>query len=432
MLKRNALEDRLYQRGRIWWFWAWDYAGKRYADTTHQSDKKAALAYARVEERRRAVPPDPNAAKPEALGLTLGQAIKLLRADDIRNGASKSTLTVHANRGRHLVAYFGQDRCVAPGQFELTDSNAYTDHRLAEPKRPHPDADIKRRNSIAQEFTTLIHALRVAKANGLYDADPGRLRPQAFRKQARFYKPGDGWLRTAQQCDALVAHVCRSRTDKPRIDRRLHVLAYLHTGVRRNELGLIKPEHVHLDAGHVYIAGTKTTGAKRNVSLSPTAREVFARALKGAKRGQPVFAPWPGINRELREGWRDARAWLTETAGEDSVAGTPIDLKPNDLRRTFCSMLAAAGVPLHVCADLMGHKSLTMIMQVYRQVCPSANADAVAKLPALTLPTIDLPTGTVTDSVTNQLRETVSAAHDNRRKNAAKLDKNRKTPVNRG
>jgi hypothetical protein len=396
MHKRAPLESRLYQRpdSGVWWFWGYDHAGKRYRVGTGQTDRKAALAAASAEERRRSVPPDPTAAKPEALALTLEAALRLLKEEDVRNAAAKNTLAFHRDRGRHLVRLLHKD-CLVAG-LELADVNRYTDLRLAE-----GEGTLKERHTIQKEIRVLLHALAVAREAGLYVGDPKRLKPKAFRKQSKFYKAGTTWLRTAEQCNALVTETSSGATrwggkltELVHVDRKLDVLAYIHTGVRRRELNTILPEHVHMAERYVEVDGTKTDGAKRKVALSATALEVFERKLKGARRGKPLFAPWGAGDRDLKANWLRARARLIHSAPEgerDALeAQLPSSLNFNDLRRTFCSLMAGAGVPLHHCADLMGHKSLAMVMEVYRQISPTALHEAVGMLPALALPPLSV------------------------------------------
>lgn len=394
---RNPLEKRLYRRGRLWWFWGWDYRDVQYKVSTHQTERGAALAWARAEERRRAVPPDPKASKPEAVGLTLGELFSKLRQRNEMLGLSKRTLEVRRNHARHFVEFFGlnggagANRRVSPDVFGPDDVVSYITHRLSEGAGTD-----QQRHTVAMEVGTLVLALHNAKKLGLYDGDPKTMRVEF--SPAKFYRPGTGWIRTAEQCNALVAEISAQhpRSRAPRIDRRLHVLAYLHTGVRAGELFLIKPEHVDLARRLVHVDGTKTDGAWRYVALSDTAHEVFARALKGARRGAPLFAPWPGRNKDLRTAWARVLAGKTYSGVRLSdppevIDALPRDLKFNDLRRSFCSMLAANGVPEHHCADLLGHASVKMVRAVYRQVCPEVLHDAVAVLPKLTLPALDMP-----------------------------------------
>lgn len=390
MYKRAPLEARLYLRGAVWWFWGYDYAGKRYRHSTHQTDRKSALEAARDEERRRAAAPDPAAAKPEAIALTLADVLRLLREEDLRNNARPNTLTFHRDRGRHLLRVLGQGYLVH--SLELADTNRYTDVRLAE-----GDRTIKERHTIQKEIRTLTQALRVAKENGLYAGDPKALTPKAFRKQSKFYKPGNTWLAKPEYCQALIDETSTGGPQKARVnaERKLDIAAYIHSGVRQQELWLINPEHVHLAKRYIEVDGTKTDGAKRNVAMSDTLHEIFARKMKGAKRGRPLFEPWHKVDRDLKANWLRARARLLAAAADVDTREAldhelPQSLCCNDLRRTFCSLMAAAGVPLHHCADLMGHKSLTMIMEVYRQVSPASLHAAVATLPAFALPVIEL------------------------------------------
>src|SRR5262249_1620872 len=71
------------------------------------------------------------------------------------------------------------------------------------------------------------------------------------------------------------------------------------------------------------------------------------------------FEPWPYVNRDL------ARAC--------KAAKVP-KVTPNDLRRTFASLLVQDGVPLDVVAKLMGHASSAMVYRVYGRFTPAALA----------------------------------------------------------
>jgi site-specific recombinase XerD len=393
MFKRTPLERRVYLRGSVWWFRGYDAENTIYRVSTHQTEKKTAIEVARQIERERAVPSDRAAAARRAL--TVEGALELLLKHDLRVGARANTVTFHRNSGRHLVRLLNADRPVH--DLTIADTNTYTDLRLAEGR-----GTLKQRHSIQKEIRVLITALNCAKEMNLYAGDTKKLRPKAFAKQKLFYAPGTDWLENGEQCAALLEHTSDSKYGKAKIDRKPHVIAYIHTGVRRDELYLIHPEHVDLDRGVVEVDGTKTDGAKRTVALSTTAREVFKRQLRTARPGRPLFAPWGKCNRDLKANWLRARRALIERArmrAEEAAATAaaepdyraaerlditlPRRLSFNDLRRTFCSLMAAAGVPAHHCADLLGHKSLDMVMSVYKRVAPVSLQAAVDALPAL-------------------------------------------------
>ena len=396
MYKRTPLERRLYLRGRIYWCWGYDAGNERWRESTHQTDKKAALEVARRIERERAVPTD--RAEAERKALTLEATLALLLKHDARIGAREKTVDFHRNCGRHLVRLLGKECLVAP--LEVKDTNAYTDQRLAEGGGSVPE-----RHTIQKEIRVLITALNCAREAGLYTGDPKKLRPAAFKKTSRYYKPGSDWLENREQCAALIEHTSNSKYGKVKVDRKPYVIAYLHSGARRDELYLVLPEHVNIERNHIEIDGTKTDGSKRIVTMSSTLREIIVRRLRVTRPGQPLFPRWGKSNRDLAANWRRARAALIAAARERAddaaaISGNAADYREaeqldvslprrlsfNDLRRSFCSLMAAAGVPAHHCADLLGHKSLDMVMSVYKRVAPVSLQAAVDALPALPIP----------------------------------------------
>jgi len=71
-------------------------------------------------------------------------------------------------------------------------------------------------------------------------------------------------------------------------------------------------------------------------------------------------------------------------------AGIPTGLTTNDLRRTYATLMARAGVPILHLRDLMGHSSTKMLEKVYARVSQDQHMhDAIAHLPRLNLDAID-------------------------------------------
>jgi Phage integrase family len=407
MYKRTPLEKRLRLRGGIWSFWGYDYRGKRYTASTHQSDYKAALKAARKREGELAVPPaDPAAEK--AKDFTLAQALGLIEAHDKRVRAAPNTITFHRDRGRHLVRLLGAKRLCSSIDLEVLQK--YTDDRLAEEPDPH---------TIQKEHRVLRQALGMAKKLGYYLGEPSSLVIEGFvvaTGMNGYYQVGEEWLEKVEWIEALVAHTS-SNPDRHRVDRRDDILVYVNLGPRRREVLLIKPEHVDLQKRQLEIrmpkrqrvekrtprkTGLKTDKSKRILPLNDLMVELFRRRLKHTAPGQALFTDWGSGNRDLQANWRRARAWLLKRAEEkggkraraelDEVL--PTGLTFNGLRRTFCSQMKNAGVSLDDCAELLGHEDLAMVKLVYGHTAMDTLRTAVSKLPEMTLPPQPIPTRT--------------------------------------
>ncbi|HKO90619.1 MAG TPA: site-specific integrase, partial [Polyangiaceae bacterium] len=333
----------------------------------------------------------------------------------------------------------GLDKDTRLIDWTLDTSNAYMDRRLKQGAHRH---------SIQGEFRLLIQACHMEKSHDRYPGDPSRLMPIALRDKANFYKPPKTWLDTTEQCQALIdamsqhraadggwkrgvkrqfvidqgPHVssaevveraraagialtivevgtarCNERYAAARavkrkrhtVDRKLHVAAYIHSGMRDAELDLPCPEDIDLEGSMMHVRGTKTKGADRYVAMSPTMTQIVQQKMIGKRRGEPLFEPWGSMDRDLKLAWRTARAAhfaQCDKEGQLPVGMWPETISANTLRRTFCSLMYNAGVPPQVCAELMGHDSLDMVMQVYGHLSKDALRAAVYKLPAFTLP----------------------------------------------
>ena len=391
MHKRSPLEKRMRLRGGIWSFWGYDYADVRYTASTHQTDYVAALEAARKIERDRSVPPtDP--AKAQAQAYTLAEALGLVAAHDRRVKAPANTVRFHVDRGRHLVRVFGA-KCLLVGI--KAKLKAYVDKRLDEDA-----AD----STIAKELRVLRRAARLAHDDGFYPEEPSKLTVEGFTEDD-VYEPCDVWLERVEWIDALIAHTS-TNPDQHRIDRKDDLLVIINMGLRRRELLKLHPEHVDLQRGIVSVrrakrgrkrkreprgGGLKTKKSQRELPLNDVMRALFARRLRFAKAGHPLFVDWGSGNRDLQANWRRARAWLldqekTPAARAELDAVLPHGLTFNDLRRTFCSLMKNAGVSLEDCAELLGHEDTAMVKLVYGQTAMETLRKAVAKLPSMQLP----------------------------------------------
>lgn len=145
------------------------------------------------------------------------------------------------------------------------------------------------------------------------------------------------------------------------------------TGGRLGETKALQWHQVSDDLRSITFTGTKT-GKARTVPLTATAREILAelKACRAAPMtGADLLFPMAPVSRShVRKLFRQA----VDAAKLDKRA------RVHDLRHSYGSGLAAAGVPLNVIQKLMGHGTMAMTMR-YSQWTPNgADALAVAAL----------------------------------------------------
>jgi|SRR5690242_4156439 len=109
-------------------------------------------------------------------------------------------------------------------------------------------------------------------------------------------------------------------------------------------------------------------------------RVPFALAYDGTRRlGRSTLAcagsnsPYVCAGSDQREG-RDWEWWFEECLRGAKIA----DFRWHDLRHTFASRLAMAGGLLRTLAELLGHKTLAMVMR-YAHLAPAHLHDAVER-----------------------------------------------------
>ena len=136
------------------------------------------------------------------------------------------------------------------------------------------------------------------------------------------------------------------------------------TGLRISEVLAIRWEHVDFASRRVILPQTKT--GRRSHHFPAAALDIM-RAVPRLNEGHHVFAV-------------DARGALTYRTVRhhfgDAVKRAGLsDVRLHDLRRTFMTNAAAAGVGTHVLRDLLGHKSTAMADRYVRSVgSPVADA----------------------------------------------------------
>jgi integrase len=338
-MARRKDEARLYKRpgSRAWWTWGKYSDGTKWSASTGCRDRgAAAVVAARLERERSSVD------RVESQGYPLEQAWRdVITARGIE-GKAPGTIDVYRRIAFHTCTVWGPTRDI--NSLTLADLEQYISARLAVPTK---------RSTIAMELGKVHALLTYAARRGHYRGDIKALWPGEALRGA--YKPRERYL-TRDEFAKLHAEVeSYGRGD--------WLIGYVYTGARRRELSLVLPEHIDLARGTLRLRGTKTEGADRVIPIADALRPVVERRL-AACEGGPLWPYWHPI-KALRN--------ACKRAGIATVV-------PNDLRRTFCSWLAQAGVPEGACVALMGHKSARMVRTVYARFGSDDLASAIRRL----------------------------------------------------
>ena len=268
--------------------------------------------------------------------LTLKAAIAIHVAAHERAGSRDATIEIVNYKAARLMAFFGPEYDVNG----LTDTSLveYADSRRLQPGRVK-DGFVTS-GTIHRELRTLREALKDAIREKRWEgAVP------AMPKLGVIYKPREVWLDKTQSQRVLLAL-------PP--ERRDHFIIYRQLGIDRGELYRIEPKDIDWKRNEVRVRGTKTAARDRIMPITPEVREVlFAR-----RNDSPMFAKWHNALRDL--------ALACKKAGVHTV-------NFKDLRRSFATELARAGVPVLHLKDLMGHSTTRMLEKVYARVAQGAH-----------------------------------------------------------
>ena len=157
-------------------------------------------------------------------------------------------------------------------------------------------------------------------------------------------------------------------------DFRELVQGALLTGARCGELVAMRVQDVDVKTGKVYIAQSKS-GRPRHIPLNAEGVALFRDLLAGKSGDELVFtkkdgSPW-GKNHHVKPLLRACRA---------ARILPPIAF--HELRHTYASHLAQAGVDLLTISKLLGHADTRITSKHYAHLADKTLAAAVTKLPS--------------------------------------------------
>jgi integrase len=149
----------------------------------------------------------------------------------------------------------------------------------------------------------------------------------------------------------------------------LHDLAVmmLETGMRPEELYRLRVENVNLEEGYVFNPYGKTKAARRKLPLTRRAADV----IKGRVEGEYVF---PGADDPSKPTGK-----LNNAHNAALKASGCAHFRLYDLRHTFATRAAEAGVDLVTLAALLGHSKIQMVLR-YAHPQAEHKAQAIRKM----------------------------------------------------
>lgn len=177
----------------------------------------------------------------------------------------------------------------------------------------------------------------------------------------------------------------------------------IRTGLRQGEQFTARWEHVDFETQTLTVPRSKH-GEKRHLPLSPEVIELLYKLKECAGASPWVFPSATGVTH------MDTQNFVNRVFKKAVKDAEITDFKWHDLRHTFCSRLAMAGVPLYSIARLAGHKSDRMT-QRYTHLDASHLRAAVARVSVSIPPTGDDAAATAATDTTVDTSTSPSTVH---------------------
>jgi integrase len=128
----------------------------------------------------------------------------------------------------------------------------------------------------------------------------------------------------------------------------------LETGCRPEEIYRIQPKNVHLAEGYFFNPFGKTKAAKRRIKLTATAASILVKRM-ALRDGEYLFPhdsdpnrPVPKVNNAHDRALRDSQV---------------AHFRIYDLRHTWATRAAEAGIDLVTLAAMLGHSKINMVLR---------------------------------------------------------------------
>ena len=277
--------------------------------------------------------------------------------------------------------------------------------------RPLSDARIKRIHAVALSaladavpYTLPYNPAAAVRPGGKRGARKTRpllwTEPRAARWRETGEVPAPVMVWTAAQCGTFLDSLVAPGRPAERLYALFHVAAYY--GLRRSELAGLSWADLDLDRRRMHVRqaqvddaldSTKSEESDRQVVIDEGTAAVLRAWRKTQLAERVAWGPaWTDTGRVFtrEDGTALRPAWISVRFGTLSArAGLP-PIRFHDLRHGTATMLLAAGQPIKVISEILGHATSAFTADVYTEVAEEL-ADAAASAIAAFVPRRNQP-----------------------------------------
>ena len=328
----------IYKRGSVYWY-EFCFRGRRFRKSTGLTNKNAAIQ-AEAKKRTQLAEGEAGIHRPSAVpAFKKFLEVEFTPWDKSQHEAHPRTHKRYMVSSKVLVQFFGKLRLneITPALIEKYKMQRRQQVREA---------------GVNRDLAALRLMLNFATIQGHLHRNPF--------KGVKLLQEGAGAMRILSHEEEQKYLEVASKT------LRDVAILMLETGMRPEEVFNTLCENVHLDRQYLHIPRGKTRFARRNIPLSDRAISVVKPGMKGVY----IFP-----NRLDRQ-----KPLTTVQKMHDKARKTlGFNFRLYDLRHTFGTRSAMAGVDLATLRELMGHASISMTMR-YVHPTTEHKREAVKKL----------------------------------------------------
>ena len=196
--------------------------------------------------------------------------------------------------------------------------------------------------------------------------------------RARFAQPPKGHAGTHRTLTAEEISLVQTVPHR----MQLAALIMLYAGLRRGEVLALEPSDI--TETEIHVTKAIRFDGNRPCVLSPKTasgvRSVPIPAILRPHLEQLRQRPASTVRGDIMTETAFTRAWDSYLYHLSKAAGHPVNIRPHDLRHTYCTMIISAGVDTHQAMVWMGHSDEKMILHVYDHVTQQRNQNSIEKL----------------------------------------------------